>query len=103
VIDRRLDTWAVVLIVPFVASVAALVLWLAGSRPLGWWHVLAVIGFGVAWWTVYLTGALVAMAQGGKLPGIPITREPMRNADAALQRLIAGKVTGRIVLTADAV
>jgi D-arabinose 1-dehydrogenase-like Zn-dependent alcohol dehydrogenase len=43
------------------------------------------------------------MAQGGKLPGIPITREPMRNADAALQRLIAGKVTGRIVLTAEAV
>jgi propanol-preferring alcohol dehydrogenase len=46
--------------------------------------------------------ALVAMAQGGKLPGIPITREPMRNADAALQRLIAGKVTGRVVLTAEA-
>ena len=47
--------------------------------------------------------ALVAMAQGGKLPAIPITREPMRNADAALQRLIAGKVTGRIVLTSEAV
>jgi len=45
--------------------------------------------------------ALVAMAQGGKLPSIPITREPMRNADAALQRLIAGKVTGRVVLTAE--
>lgn len=47
--------------------------------------------------------ALVAMAQGGKLPAIPITREPMRNADSALQRLIAGKVTGRIVLTSEAV
>jgi D-arabinose 1-dehydrogenase-like Zn-dependent alcohol dehydrogenase len=41
------------------------------------------------------------MAQGGRLPTIPITREPMRNADAALQRLIAGKVTGRVVLTAE--
>ncbi len=47
--------------------------------------------------------ALVALAQDGSLPPIPITREPMRNADSALQRLIAGKVTGRIVLTAEAV
>jgi propanol-preferring alcohol dehydrogenase len=47
--------------------------------------------------------ALVAIAQGGKLPPIPITREPLRNADAALQRLIAGKVTGRIVLQAEGV
>jgi alcohol dehydrogenase/propanol-preferring alcohol dehydrogenase len=46
--------------------------------------------------------ALVALAQGGKLPPIPITREPLRNADSALQRLRAGKVTGRIVLTAEA-
>jgi alcohol dehydrogenase/propanol-preferring alcohol dehydrogenase len=44
--------------------------------------------------------ALVKLAQGGKLDAIPITREPLRNADAALQRLRQGKVVGRIVLTA---
>ncbi|MGG5821803.1 alcohol dehydrogenase [Falsiroseomonas sp. HW251] len=47
--------------------------------------------------------ALVKLAQGGRLPAIPVTREPLRNADSALQRLIAGKVTGRIVLTAEGV
>ncbi|WP_270937746.1 alcohol dehydrogenase [Falsiroseomonas oryzae] len=46
--------------------------------------------------------ALVKLAQGGGLAGIPITREPMRNADSALQRLREGKVVGRIVLTAEA-
>jgi alcohol dehydrogenase/propanol-preferring alcohol dehydrogenase len=46
--------------------------------------------------------ALVKLARGGTLPAIPITREPLPNADAALQRLRAGKVTGRIVLTAAA-
>ena len=47
--------------------------------------------------------ALVKIAQGGSLPGIPITREPFPQADSALMRLRAGQVTGRIVLTADAV
>jgi alcohol dehydrogenase/propanol-preferring alcohol dehydrogenase len=46
--------------------------------------------------------ALVELAQGGRLAGIPITREPLRNADSALRRLHAGQVTGRIVLTAEA-
>lgn len=46
--------------------------------------------------------ALVKLARDGSLPGIPITREPLRNADSALQRLRAGQVTGRIVLTAEA-
>lgn len=46
--------------------------------------------------------ALVALAQTGRLPGIPITREPLPQADAALMRLRAGQVTGRIVLTAEA-
>jgi alcohol dehydrogenase/propanol-preferring alcohol dehydrogenase len=45
--------------------------------------------------------ALIALAQSGRLPAIPITREPFRNADSALRRLQAGKVTGRIVLTAE--
>lgn len=45
--------------------------------------------------------ALVGLAQGGGLAGIPITREPLPNADSALQRLRAGQVTGRIVLTAE--
>jgi propanol-preferring alcohol dehydrogenase len=46
--------------------------------------------------------ALVAIAQSGSLPPIPITREPLANADSALMRLRAGQVTGRIVLTAEA-
>jgi alcohol dehydrogenase/propanol-preferring alcohol dehydrogenase len=47
--------------------------------------------------------ALVALAQGGTLPPIPIERDRLPNADAALKRLIAGKVTGRIVLQAEGV
>lgn len=46
--------------------------------------------------------ALVELARGGSLPPIPLTREPLRNADSALMRLRAGQVTGRIVLTAEA-
>jgi len=46
--------------------------------------------------------ALVALAQTGRLPAIPITREPLPNASSALMRLRDGKVTGRIVLTAAA-
>ncbi len=46
--------------------------------------------------------ALVKLAQNNGIPPIPITREPFPNADSALRRLIAGQVTGRIVLTAEA-
>ncbi|WP_135466124.1 alcohol dehydrogenase [Crenalkalicoccus roseus] len=46
--------------------------------------------------------ALIDIAKQGKIPPIPITREPLRNADAALNRLREGKVVGRIVLTAEA-
>ena len=46
--------------------------------------------------------ALVDIAKEGKIPPIPVTREPLRNADSALNRLREGKVVGRIVLTADA-
>jgi len=46
--------------------------------------------------------ALVDIAKQGKLPPIPVTKEPLRNADAALNRLREGKVVGRIVLTAEA-
>jgi alcohol dehydrogenase/propanol-preferring alcohol dehydrogenase len=45
---------------------------------------------------------LVRLAQGGALPGLPITQMPLREADAALMRLRDGKVTGRLVLHADA-
>ncbi len=45
---------------------------------------------------------LVALAQSGELPGMPITIEPQRNANDALMRLRDGKVTGRIVLKAEA-
>jgi alcohol dehydrogenase/propanol-preferring alcohol dehydrogenase len=46
--------------------------------------------------------ALVALAQTGELPGMPITIMPQSQADAALMRLRDGKVTGRIVLKAEA-
>ena len=43
---------------------------------------------------------LVALAQGGKLEGLPITRMPLEQANTALMRLRDGKITGRAVLTA---
>ena len=46
---------------------------------------------------------LVALAQGGKLPPLPIEQVPMPSADTALMRLREGRVTGRLVLRAEAV
>lgn len=46
---------------------------------------------------------LVALAQGGALPKLPIETVPQREADAALHRLKAGDVTGRLVLVAETV
>lgn len=43
---------------------------------------------------------LVELAQGGNLPKLPIETVPRREADAALHRLKAGDVTGRLVLVA---
>ncbi len=43
---------------------------------------------------------LVAIAQTGKLPALPITEMPASEANAALMRLRDGKVTGRLVLRA---
>ncbi len=43
---------------------------------------------------------LVALAQGGGLAALPITRMPQAQANAALMRLRDGKVTGRVVLVA---
>ena len=45
---------------------------------------------------------LVALAQAGTLTALPVEVVPQREADAALQRLHHGKVTGRLVLRADA-
>jgi alcohol dehydrogenase, propanol-preferring len=42
---------------------------------------------------------LVALAQSGKIAPIPIRERPMRDAQAALDDLRAGKVSGRVVLT----
>lgn len=44
--------------------------------------------------------ALVELARQGKVPAIPVAQEPLRNADAVLNRLKDGKVVGRVVLTA---
>ena len=43
------------------------------------------------------------MASEGRLPALPITLMPKHDANLAMQRLRDGKVTGRIVLTAEAV
>ena len=43
---------------------------------------------------------VVRLAQSGALPAIPIERMPQREAGAALNRLRAGGVTGRLVLQA---
>jgi alcohol dehydrogenase/propanol-preferring alcohol dehydrogenase len=45
---------------------------------------------------------LVALAQGGTLPKFPVAEVPMPQADAALMRLRDGRVTGRLVLRAEA-
>jgi alcohol dehydrogenase/propanol-preferring alcohol dehydrogenase len=45
--------------------------------------------------------ALVALARGGTLPALPIQQLPLFEADAALNRLREGRVTGRIVLRAE--
>ena len=44
---------------------------------------------------------LVDLAQGGALPKLQIETVPQREADAAIHRLKAGDVTGRLVLVAD--
>lgn len=44
--------------------------------------------------------ALIDIAKEGKIPAIPVTKEPLQNANAALNRLRDGKVLGRVVLTA---
>ncbi len=45
---------------------------------------------------------LVRLAQEGKLAPLPVSVLPKREANAALRRLHAGEVTGRLVLSADA-
>jgi alcohol dehydrogenase/propanol-preferring alcohol dehydrogenase len=45
---------------------------------------------------------LVTLAQGGKLQPMPVETVPQRQANAALMRLRDGKVTGRLVLRAEA-
>jgi alcohol dehydrogenase, propanol-preferring len=45
---------------------------------------------------------LVRLAQEGELQALPVTTVPQSQANEALMRLRAGKVTGRIVLKAEA-
>jgi len=45
---------------------------------------------------------LVALAQAGSLEALPVTIVPQNQADSALMRLRDGKVTGRLVLKAEA-
>jgi alcohol dehydrogenase len=43
---------------------------------------------------------LIALARAGGIAPIPIRERPLRDAQAALDDLRAGKVVGRVVLTA---
>jgi propanol-preferring alcohol dehydrogenase len=43
---------------------------------------------------------LLALARAGKIPPIPIRERPLAEAQAALDDLRAGKVVGRLALTA---
>ncbi|WP_376091004.1 zinc-binding dehydrogenase [Roseomonas sp. CCTCC AB2023176] len=45
---------------------------------------------------------VIALAQSGSLAPLPVETAPMPQADAVLQRLRAGRVTGRVVLRAEA-
>ena len=45
--------------------------------------------------------ALVALAQGGRVPPLPVTTMPRSQVNTALHRLRDGQVTGRVVLVAD--
>ncbi len=45
---------------------------------------------------------LIGLAQAGRVPPMPITRVPQRDANDALMRLRSGAVTGRLVLVASA-
>lgn len=44
---------------------------------------------------------VVALAQAGKLPPIPVATTPLAEANAALERLKSGAVVGRLVLVND--
>ena len=46
---------------------------------------------------------VVALAREGKLRAMPITELPRAEANAAIQRLVAGQVKGRLVLRAEGV
>lgn len=44
--------------------------------------------------------ALIDIAKQGQIPPIPVENQPLRAADQVLNRLRAGQITGRVVLTA---
>lgn len=44
--------------------------------------------------------ALIDIAKAGKIPAIPVENVPLNQADAVLNRLKHGKITGRVVMTA---
>lgn len=46
--------------------------------------------------------SLIDIAKQGKIPGIPVELTPQRNADAVLNRLKNGQITGRVVLVGEA-
>ncbi|WP_424138980.1 alcohol dehydrogenase [Roseomonas chloroacetimidivorans] len=46
--------------------------------------------------------SVMALAKAGKLAALPVTTAPMPEANAVLERLRSGKVTGRMVLKAEA-
>ena len=45
---------------------------------------------------------LIDIAKKGQIPGIPVELTPQKNADAVLNRLKNGQITGRVVLVSEA-
>lgn len=46
--------------------------------------------------------ALIDIAKKGQIPAIPVEKQPQKNADAVLNRLKNGQITGRVVLVGAA-
>ena len=72
------------------------------SLPLPLMPIRALTAQGSYVGTVKDLRALVKLAQSGAVKPLPVTEVPQRDANEALMRLRDGKVTGRLVLRAEA-
>jgi D-arabinose 1-dehydrogenase-like Zn-dependent alcohol dehydrogenase len=69
------------------------------STPVAMFPIKAMTIEGALTGTLAQARELMVLARSGKLAPIPLAERPMRDAQAALDDLRAGKVVGRVVLT----